>query len=121
MLLDGNPFEDIANVRRIRAVVSAGRFLDRAALDRLLVQAKAAALRTHWATFRGNPASCVFGSSKAFRFRLLLEIRRPVEDHGQRRARRLIDDGVEEEPLAIGGDRVVSRERRVRLGQLDVE
>ena len=45
VLLDGNPFEDIANVRRIRAVVSAGRFLDRAALDRLLVQAKAAALR----------------------------------------------------------------------------
>jgi len=45
VLLDGNPFEDIANLRRIRAVVSAGRFLDRAALDRLLVQAKAAALR----------------------------------------------------------------------------
>ena len=45
VLLDGNPLEDIANVRRIRAVVSAGRFLDRAALDRLLVQAKAAALR----------------------------------------------------------------------------
>jgi imidazolonepropionase-like amidohydrolase len=45
VLLDGNPLEDIANVRRIRAVVSAGRFLDRAALDRLLVQAKAAALQ----------------------------------------------------------------------------
>ncbi len=34
---------------------------------------------------------------------LLLETRRPVEDHGQRRARRLIDDGVDEEALAIGG------------------
>jgi imidazolonepropionase-like amidohydrolase len=45
VLLDGNPLEDIANVRRIRAVVSDGRFLDRAALDRLLVQAKAAALQ----------------------------------------------------------------------------
>jgi imidazolonepropionase-like amidohydrolase len=45
VLLDGNPLEDIANVRRIRGVVSAGRFLDRAALDRLLVQAKAAALQ----------------------------------------------------------------------------
>ena len=43
VLLDGNPLEDIANVRRIRAVVTAGRFLDRAALDRLLIQAKAAA------------------------------------------------------------------------------
>ena len=43
VLLDGNPLEDIANVRRIRAVVTAGRFLDRSALDRLLIQAKAAA------------------------------------------------------------------------------
>jgi len=62
VLLDGNPFEDIANVRRIRAVVSAGRFLDRAALDRLLVQAKAAALRTHWADFPRK--------SRVVRFRL---------------------------------------------------
>jgi len=43
VLLDANPLEDIANVRRIRAVVAAGRFLDRSALDQLLTQAKAAA------------------------------------------------------------------------------
>ena len=35
--------EDIANVRRIRAVITAGRFLDRSALDQLLTQAKTAA------------------------------------------------------------------------------
>ena len=43
VLLDANPLENIANVRRIRAVVTAGRFLDRSALDQLLTQAKAAA------------------------------------------------------------------------------
>ena len=43
VLLDANPLEDIANVRRIRAVVTAGRFLDRSALDRLLTEAKVAA------------------------------------------------------------------------------
>jgi imidazolonepropionase-like amidohydrolase len=43
VLLDANPLDDIANVRRIRAVVTAGRLLDRSALDRLLTQAKAAA------------------------------------------------------------------------------
>lgn len=43
VLLDANPLEDIGNVRRIHAVVTAGRFLDRPALDRLLAQAKAAA------------------------------------------------------------------------------
>jgi Amidohydrolase family len=43
VLLDANPLEDIANVRRIRSVVSAGRPLDRGALDQLLAQAKAAA------------------------------------------------------------------------------
>jgi imidazolonepropionase-like amidohydrolase len=43
VLLDANPLEDIANVRRTRSVVSAGRLLDRSALDRLLAQAKAAA------------------------------------------------------------------------------
>jgi imidazolonepropionase-like amidohydrolase len=43
VLLDANPLEDIANVRRIRAVATAGRFLDRSALDQLLAQAKAAA------------------------------------------------------------------------------
>lgn len=43
VLLDANPLEDIANLQRIRAVVTAGRFLDRSALDRLLAEAKAAA------------------------------------------------------------------------------
>lgn len=43
VLLDANPLEDITNVRRIRAVITAGRFLDRRALDRLLTQAKTAA------------------------------------------------------------------------------
>jgi hypothetical protein len=43
VLLDANPLEDIANVGRIRAVVTAGRFLDRRALDQLLARAKVAA------------------------------------------------------------------------------
>jgi Amidohydrolase family len=43
VLLDANPLQDIANVRRIRAVFTAGRFLDRSALDQLLAQANAAA------------------------------------------------------------------------------
>ena len=43
VLLDANPLEDIANVRRIQSVVSAGRLLDRSALNRLLTQANAAA------------------------------------------------------------------------------
>jgi hypothetical protein len=43
VLLDANPLEDIANVRRIQAGITAGRFLDRSALDQLLAQAKAAA------------------------------------------------------------------------------
>jgi hypothetical protein len=43
VLLDASPLDDIANVRRIRAVFTAGRFLDRSALDQLLAQAKAAA------------------------------------------------------------------------------
>ena len=43
VLLDANPLEDIGNVRRIRAVITAGRFFDRTALDQLLARAKAAA------------------------------------------------------------------------------
>ncbi len=43
VLLDANPLEDIANTSKIRAVVREGVFLDRAALDTLLLQAKAAA------------------------------------------------------------------------------
>ncbi len=42
VLLDANPLIDITNVQRIRAVVVAGRFLDRKALDSLLTQVKAA-------------------------------------------------------------------------------
>jgi imidazolonepropionase-like amidohydrolase len=36
VLLDANPLDDIANARRIRAVVLAGRYFDRADLDRML-------------------------------------------------------------------------------------
>jgi len=36
VLLDANPLEDIANTKKIRAVVLAGRYLDRTALDRML-------------------------------------------------------------------------------------
>jgi imidazolonepropionase-like amidohydrolase len=36
VLLDANPLDDIANTRRIRAVVLAGRYLDRPALDQML-------------------------------------------------------------------------------------
>lgn len=43
VLLDANPLEDIGNVRRIRAVITAGRLFDRTALDQLLARAKAAA------------------------------------------------------------------------------
>jgi len=38
-LLDGDPFADIANVRKIHAVILRGRLLDRAALDRLIERA----------------------------------------------------------------------------------
>ena len=43
VLLDGNPLDDIANTRRIRAVIRGGRLLDRSALDELLTHAKALA------------------------------------------------------------------------------
>jgi len=43
VLLDANPLDEIANVRRIRAVVTRGRLLDRTELDKLLAQAKTAA------------------------------------------------------------------------------
>lgn len=45
VLLDGNPLTDIANTRRIRSVVLHGRYLDRAALDRMLANAKQDARR----------------------------------------------------------------------------
>jgi imidazolonepropionase-like amidohydrolase len=43
VLLDANPLTDIANTRRINAVLLGGRLLRRAYLDRLLARAKAAA------------------------------------------------------------------------------
>jgi imidazolonepropionase-like amidohydrolase len=43
VLLDANPVENIVNTRRIFAVVRNGQYLDRAALDALLVRAKSAA------------------------------------------------------------------------------
>jgi imidazolonepropionase-like amidohydrolase len=45
VLLDANPLTGIGNVQRIRAVVVAGRFLDRKELDILLAQARIAASR----------------------------------------------------------------------------
>lgn len=39
VLLDANPLDDIANTKRISAVVARGRFLDRAALDAILANA----------------------------------------------------------------------------------
>lgn len=43
VMLDGNPLEAIANVRRIRTVISSGRILDRTELDAQLAQVKSAA------------------------------------------------------------------------------
>jgi imidazolonepropionase-like amidohydrolase len=43
VLLDANPVEDIANVRRIRAVVVAGRLVERKELDLVLTQVRKAA------------------------------------------------------------------------------
>lgn len=40
MLLHANPLRDIRHSRRIRAVILAGRLLDRAQLDRLLEEAR---------------------------------------------------------------------------------
>jgi hypothetical protein len=41
VLLDANPLEDITNTRRIQAVVTNGKLLRRADLDRLLAEAAA--------------------------------------------------------------------------------
>src|SRR5438270_15758 len=46
MLLDANPFEDISNTRKIRAVVVRGQMLDRETLDTLLVRAEKLFLNT---------------------------------------------------------------------------
>jgi adenine deaminase len=45
VLLEGDPLEDIWNVSKIAAVIANGRYYDRAALDRLLIDA-VAELRT---------------------------------------------------------------------------
>jgi imidazolonepropionase-like amidohydrolase len=45
VLLERNPLADIRNTQAIAAVVQNGRYLDRPALDALLVQAEAAANR----------------------------------------------------------------------------
>jgi imidazolonepropionase-like amidohydrolase len=42
VLLDGDPLVDVANTRRIRAVIANGRLLDRAALDAMLAKVEAA-------------------------------------------------------------------------------
>jgi cytosine/adenosine deaminase-related metal-dependent hydrolase len=47
VLLDADPLADIANTRRIRGVVANGRWMDRAALDGLLAQAR-----------QGSPEAC---------------------------------------------------------------
>src|SRR5262249_54381160 len=41
VLLDADPLADVSNLRRIRAVVSRGHWLDRATLDRMLEDAAA--------------------------------------------------------------------------------
>jgi len=46
VLLDANPMEDIANTSKVRAVILRGRFLDRAALDRLLEESRSESLKT---------------------------------------------------------------------------
>jgi imidazolonepropionase-like amidohydrolase len=43
VLLDANPLADIANTKRIRAVIQGGRFLNRGALDAMLARARARA------------------------------------------------------------------------------
>ena len=43
VLLDANPLEDIGNTRRVSAVIRSGKYLDRAALDKLLRDARSAA------------------------------------------------------------------------------
>ena len=53
VLLDANPLDDIANTKRIRAVVLAGRYLNRAALDRLLQGVEKAAAEPERAAGHG--------------------------------------------------------------------
>lgn len=53
VLLDASPLDDIANTRRIRAVVLAGRYFDRADLDRMLKGIEAAAAEPDQAAAQG--------------------------------------------------------------------
>jgi len=53
VLLDANPLDDIANTRRIRAVVLAGRYFDRPALDRMLKDVEKAAAEPDAAASQG--------------------------------------------------------------------
>jgi len=55
VLLDANPLDDIANTRRIRAVVLAGRYFDRGDLDRMLSGVEKAA---------AEPAAAAAGAAK---------------------------------------------------------
>jgi imidazolonepropionase-like amidohydrolase len=56
VLLDANPLDDIANTQKIRGVVLAGRYFDRASLDRMLRGvARAAAAEPVPAEHRGTP------------------------------------------------------------------
>jgi len=57
VLLDANPLDDIANTRKIQAVVLAGRYLDRAALDRMLQGVEKAAAQPD----RTAPAAATSG------------------------------------------------------------
>ena len=43
VVLDANPLSDIANTQKISGVMLSGKYLDRAELDRMLAQARAAA------------------------------------------------------------------------------
>ena len=47
VLLDANPLDDIANTRKIRAVVLGGRYFSREQLDKMLRQVESAAAASH--------------------------------------------------------------------------
>jgi hypothetical protein len=53
-------------------------------------------------------ATIAGGSRHAAKISSFVQRRGPVEDDRQRRARRLIDDGADEEPLAVGADSIIS-------------
>ena len=55
VLLDANPLDDIANTRRIRAVVLAGRYFGRADLDRMLKGVEEAAAEPDSTPMRAEP------------------------------------------------------------------